>query len=173
MPVIRTRDEDDYVSSENDRKNTSVTNKESSRPRRKAATTKRAVVLLPFPYGEPTEAIHKAVIIFSSIAVPTLDLGTIDNLLLFLFFSTKRTGDKIWSLELSTLPARHSFMDMLHRRPSVPLQNLKRELADKPYEEWEVYSKEAVEKTIIITKDYKFPCSEDFEKTLRSDIFIQ
>jgi hypothetical protein len=173
MPAIRTKDDDEYISQQGGYKPGHNTSSAALRPRRKANLSTAIVDCLPFPEGAPTEPVHYAILQFSTVPVLALDLGTIDNLLLFLYFSTKHNKSHIWSLHIATFPARYDLTQDLKRKPCLAFHNLRHALVGTPYDQWVAMTKKAIEDVFIITRDNGLPVTRDMEQVLNSEIFHQ
>jgi hypothetical protein len=174
MPAVRTKeDKREYTLSH--RSSSSVVSLSCTiRTRTRGATSITAFQdILPFPNGIPTEPIHHALLSFCTLRMSHLDLGTVDNLTCWLFFSCKRSKKNVWSLELAQLPGRHKFSDMIPRGLRRPLQKFYADLGGIPYNQWRRKMDPVLEKAIVASKGIKTTTGKDFRDTLGSEGFRQ
>jgi hypothetical protein len=170
MPPQRTKeDEEEYVSNIHST-NTAIISSRSVRNRtRGSASISTMQEIFPFPIGLPTEPVHHAIVSFSAQSLPYMDLGTVDNLACWLYFSSKRYKDNIWSLRIIGFPARHDFTPLMRRKLRLPLQRVVDTLGDVPYDQW----KNVVESAIVSTIELTQNVDDQFRDTLASEGFLQ
>jgi hypothetical protein len=170
MPAHRTQDDEkEYVPKHTS--TTSVINANRTvRTRPRGSPSISAMQdIFPFPIGLPTEPIHYALLAFSAISLPYLDLGTVDNMACWLYFSNKRYKDNIWSLRLVDFPARYDFTTIMRRKQRLPLQRVADNLATIPYDQWKSNVEPVITKTIELSQNL----DENFRNILASEGFLQ
>jgi len=157
MPPVRAKESDDEYKPHGKLPLPHSQASQSRRPRRRTtAPTQQPADVLPFPAGDPTELVHDALIAFCGKPVASQMLGTIDNLLVWLYFSTKHQTYRAWSLHTSKLPSQHDFQLILGKRMSRPLSNLTKTLQTTPYAQWRSAVDAAVDAVASVATDADF-----------------
>jgi hypothetical protein len=166
MPRVRAKELDgDYKPYGKAVSSHSHANKVKRLPERIVAATSQPADVLPFPEGDPTEPVHEALIAFCGKSMASHMLGTIDNLLVWLYFSTKHQTYRAWSLRTSKLPSDYDFQHILRKKMSKPFFNLTKTLQTTPYDQW----RSAVD--IAVTSVTSSVRDKDFLRVLKSEDF--
>jgi hypothetical protein len=166
MPPVRPKEsDDDYKPHGKSVSSYSYANRPRRQPKRFVVSSEQLSDVLPFPAGDPTEPVHQALIAFCGKPVASPMLGTIDNLVVWLYFSTKHQNYRPWSLRTSKLPSKYDFQPILTKRLSKPLFELTRSLQKIPYAEWRLEADRSVGSVAAEATDV------DFIRVLKSDDF--
>lgn len=167
MPVTRKRNEEEEYKPRGKDVTTALRITRPKRATKPAAYTTATLDDLPFPDGAPTEPVHHALIEFCGHPIESIALGTVDNLIMWLFFETKRSTYRHWTLRVAPLPSRKDFSSLLAKKDSRCFWRLTPVLEQAPYSQWKSLAEPVVERVASAVSD------QELQELLKSDNFIQ